>query len=461
MPRRTGCSSVVPSDGPAPATSTTIQDERLQLRTLMNIKQGSAKWIDAYALVLVLLATVTYPTFSQPPGSFDDDGLMRTSRNPRLLWFVYLNSLSFILSMTDLLLCLSGKYAPMWNLHKCDAAKRGNLKSEEDLAKFNEQLARSVLSMLTKLLVINVLFVLSLTCCFAAYISAGFAVQQHTISNRWWIIIPVIGGCLLYLVSVLWLFVDFALFFRSARSGSIVHYFTDFGTMIWFFLFAGGSSCTQKRFEFLAHELAETARLWSVRQLFNKASDEIDCYEQNILAPLSATRNYTHHELNAAEQTSQQQRQRSTETSNNATAAFRAGQSADNNNAAASSPAAFRPLTSAAAVNAVEWQQQQAPAHRRPARIPNSQDSPSFRDQTSVPLSARWRVQELGKFQTPDDDKEAEEEEEEEGHGQEAEADLHGPVANSRTSLGVRCSSFRCSTCYGIPCVCGTGLTQL
>jgi len=284
------------------------------------------------------------------------------------------------------------------------------------------------------------------------------------------IIIPGIGGCLLYFLFVVWLFLDFALFFRSARSGYIVDFFTDFATMIWFFLSRGGSSCTQKRFQLLAQELAETARLWNVRQLFNKASDEINCYDQNIPAPLSATWNNTPNELNAAEQTRQQQQQRSTETSNNAAAAaaaaFRAQQSADNNNAAASSSTAFRPLTSPAAVNAAEWQQQQPPAHRRPARIPNSQDVPSFRDQTSVPLSARSRVQELGKFETPDDDKEAEEEGGGggggEGHGPEPEADLHGrPVANSRTSLGVRCSSFRCSTCYGIPCVCGTGLTQL
>ncbi len=471
MPRITGCSSVAPSDGPAPAgstrTSTTIQDERRQLQTLMNINRGFVKSIDAYALVLVLLATVTYPTFSQPPGSFDDDGLMRTSGNPRLLWFVYLNSFSFFFSMTDLLLCLSGKYAPMSNLRKADL---GDPKTQEELAKFNEKLAHSVLFTLTKLLVINVLFVLSLTCCIAAYIAAGSAVQQLTISNRLSIIIPGIGGCLLYSVFVVWLFLDFALFFSFARSGSgsslDVDCFRDFGTMIWFFLSLGGSSCTQNRFQRLAQKLAETARLWSVRQLFNKASDEINCYDQNIPAPSSATRNNTPHELNAAEQTSQQQQQRSTETSNNAAAAaaaFRAQQSADNNNAAAFSSTAFRPLTSPSAVNAVERQQQQPPAHRRPARIPNSQDVPSFRDQTSVPLSARSRVQELGKFETPDDDKEAEEEQGGggEGHGPEAEADLHGPVANSRTSLGVRCSSFRCSTCYGIPCVCGTGLTQL
>jgi hypothetical protein len=431
----------------------------------MNINQGFVKSIDAYALVLVLLATVTYPTFSQPPGSFDDDGLMRTSRNPRLLWFVYLNSFSFFFSMTDLLLCISGKYAPMTNLRvdpRVDV-EQGDPKTQEELAVFNEQLAHSVLFTLTKLLVINVLFVLSLTCCIAAYISAGSAVQQLTISNRLSIIIPGIGGCLLYCVFVVWLFLDFALFFRSARSGSIIDCFTDFGTMIWFFLFPGGSSCTQNRFEFLAQRLAATARLWRVQQLFNKASDEINWYDQNIPAPLSVIRNNTPHEPDAAEQTSQQQQQRSTETSNNNTAgaaSFRAPQSADNNNAAFSS-AAFRPLTSPAAVNAVEWQQQQAPTHRRPARTPNSQDFPSFRDETSVPLSARSRVQELGKFETRNDDKEAEEEEEEEGHGQEAEADLHGRVANSRTSLGVRCSSFRCSTCYGIPCVCGTGLPQL
>ncbi|CAK9205058.1 unnamed protein product [Sphagnum troendelagicum] len=470
MNRKTACSSVVPSDGPAPAGSTrtswTIQGERRLLRTLMNINRGFVKSIDAYALVLVLLATVTYPTFSQPPGSFDDDGLMRTSRNPRLLWFVYLNSFSFFFSMTDLLLCISGKYAPMTNLRidpRVDM-EQGDPKTKEELAEFNDQLAHSVLFTLTKLLVINVLFVLSLTCCIAAYISAGSAVQQLTISNRLSIIIPGIGGCLLYFVFVVWLFLDFALFFRSARSGSIVDCFTDFCTMIWLFLFPGGSSCTQQRFGLLAQRLAHTARLWKVQQLFDKASDEINCYDQNIPAPSSATRNNTPHELYAAEQTSQQQQQGSTETSNNAAAAAatsRAQQSADNNNAATSSSTAFRPLTSPAAVNAAEWQQQQAqPAHRKPARTTNSQDFPSFRGQTSVQLSARSppRVQALGKVETHDDDKEAEEEEEEGGHGPDAEADLHGPVTNSRTSLGVRYSSFRCSTCYGIPCVCGTGL---
>jgi hypothetical protein len=344
--------------------------------------------------------------------------------------------------------------------------EQGDPKTKEELAEFNEQLAHSVLFTLTKLLVINVLFVLSLTCCIAAYISAGSAVQQLTMSDRLSIIIPGLGGCLLYFVFVVWLFLDFALFFRSASSGSIVDCFTDFGTMIWFFLFPGRSSFTQNRFEFLAQRLAATARLWRVQQLFNKASDEINCYDQNIPAPVSATRNNTPHELNAAEQTSQQQQQRSTETSNNAAAAaaaFRAGHSADKNNAAASSSRAFRPLTSPSAVNALEWQQQQSPAHRRPARIPNSQNSPSLSGQTSVQVAARSRVQELGKFQTRDDDKEEEQEEQEqeEGHGQESEADLHGPIASNRSSLGVRCSSFRCSTCYGIPCVCGTGLTQL
>jgi len=109
--------------------------------------------------------------------------------------------------------------------------------------------------------------------------------------------------------------------------------------MIWFFIFQGRSpACTKKRFKFLAKKLAENAQLWRVQQLFNKASDEINCYDQNIPAPLSVTRNNTSHDLNAAEQTSQQEQQRSTETSNNAVAAdFRAPQSADNNNAAASS----------------------------------------------------------------------------------------------------------------------------
>ncbi len=341
---------------PAPAgptmTSTKIQDKRRQLQTLMNMNRGFVKSIDAYALVLVLLATVTYPTFSQPPGFFDDDGLMRTSSNPRLLWFVYINSFSFFFSMTDLLLCISGKYAPMTNLRVDLQAheEQGDPKTEKELDKFNDQLAHSVLFTLTKLLVINFLFVLSLTCCIAAYILAGSAVQQLTISNRLSFIILGIGCCLLYLLFVVWLFLDFALFFSVVRSrsgsGLDLECFKDIGAMIWFFLCLGGSSYTQNRSHRLAKNLAEAARRWSVRQLFNKASDEINCYDQNIPAPSSATTNNTPH---AAEQTSQQQQQGSTETSNDAAAAAgtsRAQQSADNNNAPASRSTAFGPLTS-------------------------------------------------------------------------------------------------------------------
>ncbi|CAK9262363.1 unnamed protein product [Sphagnum jensenii] len=219
-----------------------------------------------------------------------------------------------------------------------------------------------------------------------AYILAGFAVQQFTISNLLSIIIPVSVGCFLYIFFVGLLLVDSVVFFGSAGSGSIVDFFlTDLPTMIWNFLSLRSSSCTQERCKKLAERLVETARLGKVQQLFNTASDDINCYDPNIPAASSATRNNTPHKLNA-EQTSQQQQHWSTETSNNAAGAadLRAPQSADNNNAPASSSTAFRQPTSPAAVLV---------------------------------------------------DKEAaeeEEEEEEEGHGPDAEADLHDPVANSR-----------------------------
>ncbi len=148
------------------------------------MRENLQKSIDAYAVILVLLASITYIGFLQPPGSFDEGGLIGTSS--RLRSFVYCNSFSFFFSITDLLLCVSGE-------PNLDTAK----------PKSNQQLARSVVYSLMKLLGVNLLFVVSLTCCMGAYISAGTVVQKLNIAAQETILISSIIGSSLYIVFIL------------------------------------------------------------------------------------------------------------------------------------------------------------------------------------------------------------------------------------------------------------------
>lgn len=93
------------------------QSERKEQLTLTAMNKAFVKSINAYSLVLVLLATVTYAGFLQPPRAFDNDGFMRTYESSSLTWFVYFNSLSFYFSMADLIVCLSGNFGPSADLH--------------------------------------------------------------------------------------------------------------------------------------------------------------------------------------------------------------------------------------------------------------------------------------------------------------------------------------------------------
>lgn len=129
------------------------QVERKRQSTLTNMHQAFVKSINAYALVLVLLVTITYAGFLQPPGSFDNNGLMRVSSNFSLKLFVFFNSFSFFFSVTDLLLCLSGNFAPLADLHDEryyhpeDIRKRRPNSGNRRATEFLEHMEQDTLSM--------------------------------------------------------------------------------------------------------------------------------------------------------------------------------------------------------------------------------------------------------------------------------------------------------------------------
>lgn len=235
------------------------QFERKKQLTLTAMNKAFVKSINAYSLVLVLLATVTFAGFLQPPGSFDNDGFLRTDKNPRLTWFVYFNSLSFYFSMADLILCLSGNFAPLADLHTetfLSHPKPKNLKKRSSF--FNDfvdritqgpdapcpsidnetipdsvyleqaithRLAHFVAYTLTKAATINLLFIISLTCCVAAFTAAGSAV----VKNQGTTIVTSVIGCLTYLCFMLWLLSDSVKFFWRAgfSLGAVTTSLTD------------------------------------------------------------------------------------------------------------------------------------------------------------------------------------------------------------------------------------------
>jgi hypothetical protein len=186
-------------DPPEEKTITPSDIERLK-KVLENLQKS----IDAYAVILVLLASITYIGFLQPPGSFDEGGLIGASS--RLKSFVYCNSFSFFFSITDLLLCVSGN--PDVKPKKIDNPTR-------------RQFARPVVYRLMKLLGVNLLFVVSLTCCMGAYVSAGTVVQKLHITDLKTILISCIIGSSLYTVFIfllLYLFTYPTLKFFSTAS---------------------------------------------------------------------------------------------------------------------------------------------------------------------------------------------------------------------------------------------------
>lgn len=232
------------------------QFERKKQLTLTTMHRAFVKSINAYALVLVLLATVTYAGFLQPPGAVDADGFMRTYESRSLTWFVYFNSLSFYFSMADLLLCLSGNFAPLADLHtetflhpsgapKGKTRKGNSLRilndlmerittlapdapcpSLEALAKnkipdsvyleqaITHRLAHFVSYTLTKAATINLLFVISLTCCVAAFAAAGSGVMRA--DSQLSVIVSSGIGCFIYLCFMIWLLADSVKFFWRA-----------------------------------------------------------------------------------------------------------------------------------------------------------------------------------------------------------------------------------------------------
>ncbi|KAL2641634.1 hypothetical protein R1flu_009221 [Riccia fluitans] len=163
-----------------------VEAEKKTQQTLQRMQKDFVGSINAYALVLVLLATVTYAGFLQPPGGVDDDKLLLQKKAVTV--FIVFNSLSFFVSVADLLLCVISSLSPLatisTNTEKEESAlpemgdRVGNLNLQMEQVT-TQNLSQFVALTLFKLICVNALFAVSLTCCVVAFGAAGFVVVDY------------------------------------------------------------------------------------------------------------------------------------------------------------------------------------------------------------------------------------------------------------------------------------------
>ncbi|KAL3677828.1 hypothetical protein R1sor_020784 [Riccia sorocarpa] len=190
-----------------------VKGEKKTQITLTRMHKDFIASINSYAVVLVLLASVTYVGFLQPPGGTENEGsapapaasqLPHLSRKPAMTVFIVFNFLSFILAVSDLLLCVLSSLSPLRSIATSSGIEDWMATSDDgQLTLQAEQattklLARYVSSTLVKLIFVNAIFAISLTCCVVAYGAAGIVVVKKDRQNANFLAVIVtlaVGSC--------------------------------------------------------------------------------------------------------------------------------------------------------------------------------------------------------------------------------------------------------------------------
>ncbi|CAM6127708.1 unnamed protein product [Calypogeia fissa] len=202
-----------------------ISAEKKTQATLQRMQKDFLGSINAYALVLVLLATVTYAGFLQPPGGspFGDQPGGEMNKKLATIIFIYFNSSSFYLAVADLLLCVGSSLSPLTSITtwKDDVpvplvygGGHVSLQTEQITTK---QLSQFVASTLFKLICVNVIFAIALVCCVGAFTAAGFVVTQKG-GTRTSVLITSVVGVFFFCIFMVWLLRDTFRFVSKALS---------------------------------------------------------------------------------------------------------------------------------------------------------------------------------------------------------------------------------------------------
>ncbi|KAL3677829.1 hypothetical protein R1sor_020785 [Riccia sorocarpa] len=204
-----------------------VEAEKKTQQTLQRMQKDFVGSINAYALVLVLLATVTYAGFLQPPGGLDNDNHLL--QRQAITVFIVFNSLSFFVSVADLLLCVISSLSPLATIStNADKDESALPETGERVGHLNLQLeqvttqnlSQFVASTLFKLICVNAMFAVSLICCVVAFGAAGFAVVDlhDNRQNFLAVLVTAVLGGLLFLLFLAWLLRDTAQFITRALS---------------------------------------------------------------------------------------------------------------------------------------------------------------------------------------------------------------------------------------------------
>lgn len=181
-----------------------------EVQSVKNMKEAKLQFIKAvhqaivnkftsYGVVLTLLASVTFVTILQPPGSFHDKGNMGYMRSPILVGCsMFFSTLSFLLACTGLLAVMAGTasmFRPGFFLNSdlkfpdflteyesksvSERDQNGKSTSKND-AELDDpkELAGLVLGNLHRAWRLRVYLVLSLSSCVVAFVCGAFAVTD-------------------------------------------------------------------------------------------------------------------------------------------------------------------------------------------------------------------------------------------------------------------------------------------
>ncbi|KAL2641633.1 hypothetical protein R1flu_009220 [Riccia fluitans] len=205
-----------------------LKAEKKTQITLTRMQKDFVASINSYAVVLVLLASVTFVGFLQPPGGLQDikppasspdsAPLMENpnshlAKKPEMTVFIIFNFLSFILSVSDLLLCVLSSLSPLRSISTTSGfedwmptSDDGQLTLQAEQAT-SKLLARYVSSTLVKLIFVNAIFAISLTCCVVAFGAAGMVVvrKDRTNGNFLAVLTTLVVGCCFFAFFLIWL----------------------------------------------------------------------------------------------------------------------------------------------------------------------------------------------------------------------------------------------------------------
>jgi hypothetical protein len=192
----------------------------VQLEFLENTRKGLVELLSSYGIILTLLASITFVAVLQPPGSFDPDGFVRSSK--LVAAFMFFATSSFLLACTGLLTVAVGSammlrprfFKPFEEIqvpphthhpHKCQPLS-------PDVTSI---MGKNILDNLYRIRRIRIYMGLSMLSCVTAFLCAGFVVTKSSSHGFYSLVAAIVLGGFPFLLEIVKIFMRPAFSWRN------------------------------------------------------------------------------------------------------------------------------------------------------------------------------------------------------------------------------------------------------